>query len=333
MKAWASPSFRKFALDLNQLIIAWGPKPKKADFDRIQQEQVEEMIKAEELFRKALVKTKLGDQVYQKFLDFIIKKKKNILAARPYFRERQTSYKDTIALGLKTGDHRKLFGSHVNYQFIQFAVNTGLLTPNLKKLAKKAETARRKLIELNMPLALSRVRIFGKNKPAKHLDYMDMVQSAVEGLVAAIDKFVLPYSPVFRSVIIGRVTGQLIKDYSETMMHFYPSDKRKIYRANVARKQAGVTINQIANFVNLLEQDPDFTDANEIGSLLEAVDHVSLDTPIMMDDDSEEPGDFQAPESVQPDFKVENAELHDTLHSAIGKLTVFQKKLIQLKGI
>jgi DNA-directed RNA polymerase specialized sigma subunit len=333
MKQWNSGIFKQFAIDLSRIIQSYGKKPAKADFDKVQQKQVEEMVAAETAFREALIKSSVGEEVYQRFMDYVLSEKGNILAARPYFRERQVTYRDTIAAAFKAKDPKGLFPYHINYHFIQLAIKTGLLNKGLLKLAKKAELKRQLLIELNMPLALSRVKLFSKNKPAKHLDYMDLVQSAVEGLVAAIDKFVLPYTPVFRSVIIGRVTGQLIKDYSETVLHFYPSDKRKIYRANIARKKAGVTPEQLAEFVNSLEKNDNFTDADEISKLLEAVDHLSLDMPIDAGEDPDDLGEFEAPDDCRPDNQFENEELKYKLYDGISKLNVFQQKLLKLKGL
>ena len=125
-----------------------------------------------------------------------------------------------------------------------------------------------------MPLAISQARVFRHNTPESHLTYMDLNQISFEGLINAVDKFVLPYTSVFRSVIIGRVKGDLIENYSETPVHFYPSDKRKIYRANKAKKgltKDDINYTDLANTVNNNGPKlPTPTDSSEIMNLLAA---------------------------------------------------------------
>ena len=64
---------------------------------------------------------------------------------------------------------------------------------------------------------------------------MDLIQIGTLGLIAGIDKYYGEYQVVYRSVIIGRIVGYYIENYSSTLIHFYPSDKRKIYKANKIR--------------------------------------------------------------------------------------------------
>jgi hypothetical protein len=97
------------------------------------------------------------------------------------------------------------------------------------------------LIEMNAPLAIAQATKFFKKTPKSHMTRMDLIQVAMEGLASGVDKYVCPYrNKSYRQVLIGRIKGNLIEAYSETMIHFYPSDKRKLYNANKAMREFSV---------------------------------------------------------------------------------------------
>jgi len=118
-----------------------------------------------------------------------------------------------IAKALKEESATALYRYHFNYQFVRFtmALRKWPRGGKIRKLAMKIEAIRTEIVEMNMPLAISRARIFWSRTPRSHLTYMDLVQISCEGLMSAVDKFVLPYSTVFRSVAIGRIVGNLIE--------------------------------------------------------------------------------------------------------------------------
>jgi DNA-directed RNA polymerase specialized sigma subunit len=156
-------------------------------------------------------------------------------------------------------------------------------------------------------------------------------------MLSAIDKYCLPYSTVFRSVAIGRILGNLIEVYSETLLHFYPNDKRKIYRANkLMHKFSGEqTINyeQLATEVNEGVELPHKTNAAEIAALVAASSCVSTDSSPNEENDVPTLSRFIASESTQPDVQVEKTEAMARMNQAIGKLSVIEKKLLRLKGV
>jgi hypothetical protein len=100
-----------------------------------------------------------------------------------------------------------------------------------------------------MPLAIAQAKQFWHKAPSATKDtrfsFMDFVQIAADGLMSAVDKFVLPggleANPalirVWRAVAIGRMKGNFIEMFSETTIHFFPQDKRKLYRANKHLKE------------------------------------------------------------------------------------------------
>jgi DNA-directed RNA polymerase specialized sigma subunit len=193
-----------------------------------------------------------------------------------------------------------------------------------------------------MPLAISEARLFYGKTPKSHLSYMDMVQIAADGLVSAVDKFCLPYSTVFRAVIIGRIRGNLIEAYSETYLHFYPGDKRRIYRAHKAigklRDGGPIDYGHVVSEVN----KDDFKDQVEVGelvNLLSAASVVSANAlPLHEDtDDSEAPVNpidrYPTAASAQSDVLYEEAQATNAVKGAIVGLTLFDQKLLRLKGV
>ena len=193
-----------------------------------------------------------------------------------------------------------------------------------------------------MPLAISRARIFWSRTPKAHLTYMDFVQIACEGLLSAVDKFVPPYTPVFRSVAIGRMHGNFIEEYSETQLHFFPVDRRKIYRANkVIGRMGGIhnaDFEELARVVNEGVEDGHRTNAIEIADLMAAASVVSSDGFAVFpdgDDDSNglAHGHLASDPNHRPDVQVEEAQVSSVLKSAVAELTLLERKVLRMKGI
>lgn len=203
----------------------------------IQQEQVEALLDSERKFRDAILQYRQAKEIYKKFLQRICLQNKNILSARPYFRETAVTFSKKITPAIKSSDIEVLMTFNINYQFIKF-IRESWLGPFPKRalqLYNRVHMERNKLIENNMPLAINRAKLFYRKTPKSHLTLMDFIGICSMGLAAGVDKWVGTYSPVFRSVCIGRMVGNMIDSYSETVLHFYPSDKRILYKANSIR--------------------------------------------------------------------------------------------------
>jgi RNA polymerase sigma factor (sigma-70 family) len=350
MKFSDDAHFRYFASSLATCISQYGETGDRDHEYERQRQQVEGLILLERQFRDTLVAHRWGPGVYQDFVDFICDEKRNILAARPFFRERQGVFTRYISEVLKTRSHEGLYRFAVNYQFVLFAMkarrwNDNRIGTPIVRLAREIERVRRELIVLNMPLAISRARVFFSRTPTSHLTYMDLNQIAFEGLMAGIDKYSPEdgiFSKAFRSTAIGRMTGNFIEEYSETAIHFYPADKRKIYRANkaVGRFAGVVDFERLANQVNDGADRSHQTTPSEIADLMAASSTVSADTATRDDQDAD-PGErsqslsdrFAAPDSWRPDIQYENDHDMELLADALAKLTVFETKLLRLKGL
>jgi len=328
--------FKKFASSLEREIAKHGN-----NFFGRQKEQLEQLIKLENEFRRTIIQHPWGAGVYRDFVKLICDEKRNILAARPFFRERQQVFTKQISKALKKRAEKSLYRFRFNYQFVRFAVGARKWHrgSQVRKLAAEIDRLRTEILEMNMPLAISRARIFFSRTPKSHLTYMDFIQIGCEGLMSGLDKYVpegevVPRS--FRGVAIGRMTGNFIEEYSETPIHFYPADKRKIYRANkiVGKFAEGVDYDRLADSVNANVDAGHQTNSAEIAALMAAASVVSADSATSSDPEAPEPiARFAAPESARPDAQVEERDAYVTMAAAMQTLTVFERKLLRLRGV
>jgi RNA polymerase sigma factor (sigma-70 family) len=335
------PHFRNFATSLEHAIECCGETDDE-DFLARQKRQVETLVFLEKQFKKTVIGSAKGERIYKGFVKFICDERKNILDARPYFRERQHVFTKYISTALRKRAVKQLYRFNFNYRFVQFVMNFCPWKPKspITKLANQIRAIRDELITMNMPLAISRARIFYSRTPKAHLTYMDLIQIACEGLMSGIDKFVLPFSKAFRSVAIGRMTGNFIENYSETQIHFYPVDKRKLYRANKlvgrgATTATTVDFTDLAKNVNKGVEPAHRTNASEIANLMSAASTVSSDTPVSDDDDetARVSDRFAAPADTQPDVICERADSMRQMAEAMTVLSAFEQKVLQLRGV
>lgn len=341
--------FKQFTEKLAKEIDKY-PSIKEEDLLESQRIQMERLVDLEKQFREHLINTGDPYEVYPKFIHYICEVKRNILASRPYFRERQSVFTSHISDIFKRKDHDALKSYHFNFPFISLAINRfGCKDdPKLYNIYQEIRKLRIELVERNMPLAISRARIFWNKTPRAQLTYMDLVQIASEGMLSAIDKYVLPFSSVFRSVAIGRMVGNFIENYSETLVHFFPVDKRKIYRANkVAHKHSlGSEIDyaEIARKVNEgIEQDEHHTTPAEIADLMSAASCVPSGQfmgviearEAVLDEESSDEGSnmSDAHDGLRPDLIAEETDSYRILAQSIKRLSIFEQKILKLKGI
>jgi DNA-directed RNA polymerase specialized sigma subunit len=335
--------FKRFAELLKQRRGSYGHDPQEDKFS-LQKRQLEGLGELEEQFRLLLIQSPHGKEAYKAFIEHICSTKRNILAARPFFRERQQVFTSKISDVLKEKNWRGLFEFHINYQFVALAVKSlgPNASPELKKLARQISVLRCEIAETNLPLAIARAKMFWSKTPKSQLTFMDFVQIATEGLLSAIDKFVLPYSEVFRCVAIGRMLGNFIEAYSETVLHFYPTDKRKVYRANkyLSRNPHDVDYELLADSINKDcvtkdTKDCHRTTSSEIYNLVNAVSCVSANSKIPGQSLSgvENISQYAAPEDIRPDVQYESQQAMHALKKSMKKLTLLEKKVLRLSGI
>jgi RNA polymerase sigma factor (sigma-70 family) len=306
-----------------------------------QKAQVENLVKLETQFRRALIRHRWGPLAYRDFIGFILDERRNILEARPFFRERNSTFTSQISDLLRNRSARGLYRFHFNYQFIRFVMKS-------RPWGKKSEVrlihdelikARQELIEMNMPLAMSQARMFYGKMQKSHLDLMDFIQIASEGLIAAIDKFCLPYTTVFRTVATHRMKGNFIDCYSETSLHFYPKDRRRLYQAyKWIKEQQGkeFSYEDLVTEINKRLKPNEATTVEEIVTLIGAASVVSANgIPVEMDEGQATTvlERYESPSEDRPDRQFEEAEANHALSVAMEKLTCLERKFLKLKGI
>jgi len=315
-----------------------------------QKEQVEGLIKLEKKFRKEILKHRVQTrEIYFQFIRMIVGENRNILSARPYFREKSGTFNTHIAPAIRGADIWALSRFHFNFMFMLFVKEhwKGAFPPEVAKLYKETENARRILIENNMPLAINRAKLFFRKVPRSQLDLMDIIGIAAQGLINGVDKYVGKYTKVFRSVCIGRMTGDIIENYSDTVIRFYTNDRQVLYRANSLRYRLKVEdIKELTKAVNKsFAEDrkngvkvPADVTVEQLSDIMSAASMFSLDHPYGDSDSDAEItlGDdyFQNnydPESSPEDFLI-HKEKYDKVKEAIESLPLINQKILMMKG-
>jgi DNA-directed RNA polymerase specialized sigma subunit len=312
------------------------------DKGQSQRQRFEELVSAERLFHETLLSYRIHREIYKKFIQLIRVVNNNILSARPYFRETSETFSTMITPALKARDPDALTPFAVNFHFIKFCKDNyiGLWPKKLEILYKRIELARTILIRANLPLAINRAKIFFRKVPKGQISFTDMIQMAAIGLSQGVDKYTGEFKPNFVGVCIGRITGGLIDMYSETPMHFYPGDRRVLYRANSIRGRQGITdISELTQAVNdsftadLAEGKtaPKQTTVTELSYLLSAASLVSADS----NDGEDGFGvyDFTADSTENAEEILGRKQQISNMVRLARKLPLINQKVLRLKGI
>lgn len=312
-----------------------------------QKRQVEELLDAEKKFKETILKYRQSTEIYKKFLQKVCVQNKNILSARPYFRETAVSFSKKITPAIKENNIEVLKTFDINYQLIQFIRNMwlGPFPKRAEQLFQRVHAARTILIENNMPLAINRAKLFYRKTPKSHLSLMDMIGICGMGLAAGVDKWCGKYSPVFRSVCIGRMVGNLIDSYSETMLHFYPSDKRVLYKAHTIRSRQGIeNINELTDAVNKSFKDDEKegksvpkneVTVSELSALMNAASIVSADQTVDSTEMTVSYGVYSttADETQNIEEAYIQKESTSQMIALAQKLPLLHRKILKLKGV
>jgi len=341
-------TFKNFCNNLEGLLAAHeSNQDPEEDLLVRQRKQLRNLIDLEAQFRDALVKHRWGVNVYRDFVTYIVEKRANILAARPFFRERSKVFTAHISKALKERNDKALYRFRINWSFVEWVVASRRWREGSKilDLANQISKQRIEIVEQNLPLAISQARQFWNATPPSHLSFMDIVQIQSQGMLLAVDKFVPPNDKrmsekdslaryrTFRAVAIGIMTRDRVNAYSETLLHFYPKDRLRMYAANkLLRRTSGeVDYEVLSENVNKNLQDAKVTTTPiEIQDLLAAGSTVSADY-------SPDPeGESVADSFADPTDTQENIETDQALGLMINKiaeLDLLEQKLLRLKGI
>lgn len=309
---------------------------------KTQKEHFEELVNAEKAFLELVLSYRISTEMFKRFIQLIRVVNNNILSARPYFRESSETFSSGITPALKSKNPEDLKKFAINFHFVKFCKDEwiGLWPKKLESAYKRVEKARTVLVELNMPLAVNRAKLFYRKVPKGHLTFLDMIESASMGLCAGIDKYTGPFKANFIGVCIGRIVGNLIDIYSETQIHFYPGERRVLYRANSIRGRQGITdIIELTKAVNdsfivdLKEgrTAPKQVTVSELSYLLSAASLVSADS----NDGEEGFGvyNFTPDQSENAEELLGKKQEISIVCKLAQKLPLINQKILRLKGI
>jgi hypothetical protein len=337
------PSFAQLALEVARAI-------ERNKDGTTQKQQFEELVAAERLFHETILSYRISTEMYKKFISMVRITNKNILSARPYFRESSDTFSAKITPALKNKDPEALKAFDINFHFVKFCKDNwiGLWPKKVEIMYKRVETARTILVQNNLPLAINRAKIFFRKTPKGHLSFMDLVEVSSMGLCAGIDKYTGEFKKNFIGVCIGRIVGNLIDAYSETVMHFYPGDRRVLYRANSIRGRQGIhDIAELTKAVNdsfaadLLEGKtaPKPVTVTELSYLMSAASLISSDSNSgeegfgVYSYTPEETESYKGVLGKNVEEVLGRKQELDQMSMLAKKLPLINQKILRLKGI
>ena len=313
--------FKKFVDSMDKTI-----KNNQEDGSDSQEKLMNKLFKLENKFKLILINSKNGYKLYEEFMDFI--QKDNILMARIYFRERQSAFKTKIAPAFHKKDPKMLYKLRINYLFAKWAMERykGFKKRNLQRILEKMSLIRKKICENTLPSVIHRAKIFWSKIPYSHMEYMDMIQAASEGLLQAIDKFEPPFKKVFGSVVVSRMTLNIMDDHNSTIIKIPTKEKRILYRAkNAQNKENLSTQKEILNYVSESFGEISGQNLEEIKSAADGL--FSLDHKNENGIDLSET--IKATEN--PEYDSVKNELTKLLNHGILNLSLIERKILTLK--
>jgi len=326
-----------------------------------QEDQVRLLMALEESFKSLVWKYKVQcREIYKKFILQVVVENKNILSARPFFRERSGVFNSEITPAIRSGDVFKLKKFRINYPFIKYIKDNwvGPFPQECQKVYDDLAESRRKLIENNIPLAINKAKIFHRKVSQTHLNLNDLIGIASLGLINGIDKWVGDYDPKIRGMWIGRMTGNLIKDCSQTLIYFYPSDRQVLYKArsvwNHYKVEDTAVLAKILNHAasedatgEMLEVDSEESLGVKLKTKVtpEELDRLFGAASVLSSETETEGSGFNQSvfkNSIVDIYNIQdrneeedyvNKDLLSTVLSKARELSVMHKKVIKMKGV
>lgn len=210
---------REFTRSMERALRTLGaPHPRDREaFLRYQENQVNRLVALEEEFRRAVLLLPAWEDVYRSFVTHV-RTPGDSVSARPFFRERKGTFTATIGPALLAADAATLALYRINHRFLMWFNQTRpeMMQSPFPRITTEVIQLRKEMALLLTPLTLSYIRVFWNRTPRSHLSLLDLLGHAIEGVMASVDKYTPPFSAVYRSVALGRITGNLIECYSLT---------------------------------------------------------------------------------------------------------------------
>ena len=290
---------------------------------------LDKLFALETEFRLILRSSAKGRKVFAKFINYIVKIEKNILAARIFFREREPVFFKFIPDCIRNNDAEALSEFNINYKFISWSItNTNL--PQKKKMISiynQLVSVRNHIVEQSLPLIVNRSRLYQAKTRKFKEDALEFIQTATEGFLAALDKYELAPQNNFKGVAVGRMQAQLMADHSNTVLKFSLRERRILYRANVAMYRFGMkSIKEIFAFVKQSYPDADISTLEKI--IVSSNSVVSMET-IKQSEINSIRDPFDNPDAESSIIEDDQSK---KLHEAISMLSIIEQKVVKLVG-
>lgn len=308
--------YSKLATDIKKIL-----SEKKFDSN---ENLYKKLVFLEETWRDTLLSSVEGEQVYDKFIDYIVTVRKNILDCRPYFRIRQKEFINNVNPYIRKRKAKPLFKLRINSAFITWAIPeyTGPHKKQLQSLAEQITKVRSDFITKNFPLVLNRIKIIYHSS---NLEMQDLISLASNAALVALDKFApnidkVTGEPIYTSVIlssiIARINAVVNQNADGQQLHLYPSDK-KLFIEICRLKKEGIDNENISIKLKISEF--------EVGRFLNG---------IYVDNLEEDENTFQEENSLRiPDQAAANSEEQEVLKKLTDKLSLFERKILILKNM
>lgn len=287
------------------------------------EELYKNLILLEETWRDTLLSSVEGEEVYTKFVDYIVNIRKNILDCRPYFRVRQKEFINNVNPYIRKNKPKHLFKLRINSVFINWASNEykGPHKVALDKLTQDIVKVRSDFITKNFPLILNRIRIIYHSS---NMEMQDLISLASNAALVALDKFApnvdkVTGEPIYTSVIlssiIARINAVVNQNADGQQLHLYPSDK-KLFIEICRFKKDGLANDDIGKKLNISEF--------EVSRFLNGiyVDNLVEDEESYLEDNL----------SRIPDQAVATSQEHEVLKKSTDRLSLLERKILILKG-
>jgi hypothetical protein len=164
---------------------------------------------------------------------------------------------------------------------------------------------------------------------------MDIINASVAGLCIGVDKWVGPFKTVFRSVCLSRMKSNIMDIYNQTFLHYYPSDKKIIYKSNLLKSREKIKDQKklLDAVNNYLEENNDkrVLENHELQNLLNGSSLESIEVSA-----TEEGFSIYDTYIDENNDTEKNIEKLDILKQALvncENLLIIERKIIRLKGV
>lgn len=315
------------------LKIANSSKDVKFDLE----DTIAKMLDLEAKLVAKIKKSKHFTVITAEFFRYFSQDDCNMLKLKPFFRIRSSGFAEQIFKAFREKDS-SIFDQGLNFKFFSWMESQDLaqFVPGFDASFKKLKASRQSLCMGCVFLAVNRARIFQFQGRKTRSDAMVWIDTAMEGLLAAIDKFV-PQSDrnnadLFKSVAIGRMQEALMVEGATTLIKIPSNDKKILYRANLAMHRHKLfKFEEILNFVK--ESFPTVTEEklrmiiNAKSVIMESSSTASSEGASIIDylDISRENAN-----TIEDDLSM--TQEHDKVRMAIETLPMLQKKLVLILG-